>query len=260
RSPPSWRLYGGSAKTRSTLDAGSCSSMAMQSPCRMVSSGRGIGRTVFAGAARKAVRGAAAAARRVFLMGSALVRNGTGLPSTMKRLGKERVCEGGRRSVPAWDDWPARPKADRLAEGLEHAEGAPVVRGRAVSVDGGAMLRRGIAHVALEAIGREGRPEPDHQAVTSDFGDDRGGRDGRDQGIAVDDGACRADEVGRYIRAIDLGQPRPQCETGDGAPHGVEGRYADVEAVDGGGTRKGDRDGHGAALHQLVEPGALLGA
>ncbi len=58
------------------------------------------------------------------------------------------------------------------------------------------VIPRGVPFVTVEAIARIARVEIAHQTVARDFGEDRGGRDGRAAPVAANDGPLRHGESG----------------------------------------------------------------
>ena len=110
------------------------------------------------------------------------------------------------------------------------------------------MLGHAIAHVALEAVAGMGQPEPRHQPVAGDLGDDRGRRDRGDEPVAADHRLAIAGNRDA-IAAVDEDQARPGRQRAHRARQRPQRSLANVVAIDPGRRRERHRDlGAGADL------------
>ena len=101
------------------------------------------------------------------------------------------------------------------------------------------VLGGAVALVAREAIARPHPGEPLHDPVAHHLGDDRGGGDREQVGVAVDHRLLAEVEPGHGVDPVDQHQVGLDAQAADRAPHRLEARAADVEAVDR--TRAQDR-------------------
>ena len=85
-------------------------------------------------------------------------------------------------------------------------------RRHALALDGVAVLGRRVPHVRGELPARMQRIGAVHEAIAGDLGDDRGRRDRRRRGIAVDDRALRMADVPAR-RAVEPGTGSPGSAT-----------------------------------------------
>jgi hypothetical protein len=112
--------------------------------------------------------------------------------------------------------------------------------------------------VAGEAVRGVLPVQLDHESVARDLGHDGGGRHAGAAGVAVDQVALRAAELGQGHEIRDhevgrFGQPA------DGLQHGQPGGAQDVDAVDGLVVRDPHGHGHRSLLDDLIELLAPLG-
>ena len=110
------------------------------------------------------------------------------------------------------------------------------------------MLGHAVAHVALEAVAGMGQAQPPHQPVARHLGDDRGGGDRGDDGVAADHRLAVAAGLDA-VAAVDEDEPRLDRQRRDRARQRPQRGAQDVVAVDARGRREGDRHlGAGADL------------
>src|SRR5206468_1635552 len=151
----SCRLYGGSAKTRSTDLAGRRAIASRQSPSRMSSRGKGLASTI---------------ARTVSATGESV--NSAAFHSVVGR--GERLGFEQRKQIGG----PRKREANRL-------ERAAVMRRDAEPADAGEMLGGRIPDIGSPAVTGVALGEAVHDSVARHLGDDRGGSDREAQGVAL---------------------------------------------------------------------------
>src|SRR4029078_4741722 len=215
RSPPSCRLYGGSAKIMSTEQSGSFDLSSMQAPWMMTLKGR-ISRGAIAFGRNEPCPSAMRDTRFIRTLPPfepPKVSQG-GLPVKRRRV-NESLELGGRPRLPhtmldldrglglnCWWVWRKGLAGldfgeDQLRLGFpgldltDQPEAAPVQRGHAKVVDRPAMVGRRVAAVMVPTLPRIFVGILDHHPVARDLGDDRGRRDRPARGVAVDNGLGR---------------------------------------------------------------------
>ena len=149
--------------------------------------------------------------------------------------------------------------ASRAASGSAREDGseaAAVERAGAVLLEGLAVLGRGVALVAGEAVLRELLVELAAERVAVDLGDDGGGGDGEAERVAVE-------EPGLLAGIVDVERVDDEVVGGDGEllageAHGEARGLVDVDAVDGLGVDGDDGEGEGHLADLAVELLAVL--
>ena len=94
------------------------------------------------------------------------------------------------------------------------------------------MFGRAVAFVPLEAVLRVARGQGVHLRVAGGFGQDGGGGNGGDFGVAFDDGFGGGGQAVGDAVAVDEDVLRRHGQGFDGAAHGQHGGVQDVEAGD----------------------------
>jgi hypothetical protein len=152
-------------------------------------------------------------------------------------------------------------------------EGVTVVGCDAVLLDGAVVVGGGVAFVVGPAIERELAVELEHDVVAVGFGEDGGGGDGHEAGVAFDNAlvgkgsfvveAVAVDEEELWFEPSEMGAARDDAvgvvtqEGVGGEGHGVGGGVEYVEAVDLIGADYGDGPGGCRLFDFFSERGAL---
>ena len=108
-------------------------------------------------------------------------------------------------------------------------------------------LRR-VAFMFVETVLRPGLVQCQHLCIALDLGEDRGGADFGDAGIALDDGGCRHVDI-RAAVAIDEDMLRRHGQLFHRLFHGQHGGLQDVDAVDLPGIDADHAPGDGAVAY-----------
>lgn len=106
------------------------------------------------------------------------------------------------------------------------------------------MLTSRVAHVLTEPVVGIASVQPSHDGIAVDLRHDRSRRDGSVDGIAPDQARLTHPQAWNRPR-IHQDVIRHHREIQDRAPHGLETRAQDVEAIDLGPGDLGDGHGHG---------------
>src|SRR6476661_5203259 len=128
----------------------------------------------------------------------------------------------------------------------------PVQWRDALTLDGLAVLGRGVAHVGGELPARMQRVRAMHEAIAGDLGDDRGSRDRGRRRVAVDDRALRIADVGNR-EAVDETEAVGPRDAHERVVQRVEVRPVQAARVDPGRAARDRGDLHRRAHDDRVE-------